>query len=133
MSKGTKRVAHSRTTVAAFQQHSAPLPTPSDFAGYDAALPGAAERILSMAEKQSSHRQALELKVISSDTLNSRLGTIFGFLLGASGLVVAGYVIVQGHDWAGVGIGGGTLATMVIAFLKRPTVAQKNGPQPPSA
>ena len=106
-------------------QHSGPLPTPADFSGYEQVLPGAAERIIGMAERQATHRQSLEYKVLSSDATNSRLGTVFAFLLGVVGLAVAGAVILKGHDWAGVGIGGGTLATMVVAFLKKPGLPRK--------
>jgi uncharacterized membrane protein len=37
-----------------------PLPSPEEFGGYDQVLPGAAERILSMAEKEQKHRHDLE-------------------------------------------------------------------------
>ena len=121
----SRRDTASKSLLSASIQRSGPLPAPADFSRYEDALPGAAERILAMAERQSAHRQTIEIKVISSDARNSTMGTIFAFFLGAIGLSVAGFVIQSGHDWAGVGIGGGTLTTMVISFLKRPRLPRK--------
>jgi len=52
---------------------SGPLPPPSVLSQYNQVVPGAAERIIAMAESQSEHRQQLENKVIESDIKNSRL------------------------------------------------------------
>jgi len=99
------------------EQFHGPLPRPSDFSQYEAILPGAAERIVAMAERQAVHRQGLEKKVIDSDALQALVGTVFGLVIGLFGLGVAGYCIINGHDWAGVGIGGATLVSMVSAFI----------------
>ena len=56
--------------------YSGPLPTSNEFAGYDKTLPGAAERLLSLAEKEVDHRHEADNKVIK---ITSR-GQIFGFL-----------------------------------------------------
>jgi uncharacterized membrane protein len=66
-----------------------PLPPANEFAGYDQALPGAAERILALAEKETQHRHKTEDKLLS---LSSR-GQIFALIvsilsLGAVGLSV---------------------------------------------
>ena len=42
------------------EQYSGPLPKAEDLAKYEALLPGAADRIFVMAEKQLSHRHDLE-------------------------------------------------------------------------
>ncbi|MFQ7172706.1 MAG: DUF2335 domain-containing protein [Thomasclavelia ramosa] len=44
--------------------YSGPIPHPSDFEQYERVLPGAADRILTMAENQSAHRQTLEKAAI---------------------------------------------------------------------
>jgi uncharacterized membrane protein len=43
---------------------SGPLPHPEDLAKYEQVLPGAADRIIRMAEQQAAHRQNLERAVI---------------------------------------------------------------------
>ena len=55
---------------------------PEAFQRYEEILPGAAERILKMAEKQAEHRQRLEEKIVNAEIRDARLGLIFGFLIG---------------------------------------------------
>lgn len=98
-------------------EFSGPLPPPQILEKYETVLPGAAERVFAMAEKQAVHRQALEKKVIDSDALQALVGTVFGLVIGLFGLGSAVYCIILGHDWAGVGIGGATLVSMVSAFI----------------
>ena len=45
-----------------------PVPPPEVLAGYEATLPGAADRILAMAERQSRHRQELETTVVAGES-----------------------------------------------------------------
>lgn len=96
---------------------SAPLPHPSELERYETILPGAADRIIAMAENQSIHRQNLENKAISIESRNSFLGVATGFLIGAIGLSIAGFCIYSGHDWAGVALGGTTLVSLVGTFV----------------
>jgi uncharacterized membrane protein len=46
------------------KMHSGPLPPPEDLAGYEAAHPGAAERILAMAERNQAHRHKQENRMV---------------------------------------------------------------------
>ena len=56
-----------------------PIPPPDILAGYDQVVPGAADRIITMAETQSRHRQEIEKSIINSDIRNSKLGLWLGF------------------------------------------------------
>ena len=59
-----------------------PLPSATEFSGYEKVLPGAAERILGMAEKEAANRQEMEKEIVGKTfRLNCR-GQIFGFILG---------------------------------------------------
>ena len=50
-----------RHIIARFEKmHSGPLHAPEDFAKYENILPGAAERILSMAENEARHRHTID-------------------------------------------------------------------------
>ena len=51
---------------------------------YENTLPGAAERLIKMAELQGEHRRELEENVISGDIKQSKLGSIFAFIMGMS-------------------------------------------------
>lgn len=60
-------------------EFSGPIPPPSIIEGYERVLPGSADRIITMAEKQSEHRQKMEEKMISAESRDSLLGVIFAF------------------------------------------------------
>ena len=55
-------------------EHYGPLPPPSDLQEYDNVVPGAAERIIRMAENQSEHRRELERKVVFGDSTRAFCG-----------------------------------------------------------
>ncbi|HEY4526937.1 MAG TPA: DUF2335 domain-containing protein [Candidatus Paceibacterota bacterium] len=97
--------------------YSGPLPHPETLRMFDQVVPGAAERIIKMAEDQSNHRKELEKKVIESDIARSRLGQILGFAIAIVGLVVSAIVSIYGNAIAGGIIGVGTLASLVGVFM----------------
>lgn len=53
------------TQVVTTMHYSGPLPHPQHFKGYEDVLPGAAERILSMAENSMAHSSSMEQKQIA--------------------------------------------------------------------
>jgi uncharacterized membrane protein len=107
----------SKVHVRQFELTTGPLPSPSVFQKYEEVLPGAAERILIMAEKQSEHRRDIEAKVISSDTFNSKLGLIFGFIIGMTALIGSYLLITHGMVIPGSILGGGTVVALVSTFV----------------
>ena len=62
------------------EMYSGPIPPPEALARYEEIQPGAADRILKMAEKQQEHRMALETKAIGGQVDQSKRGQIFGFI-----------------------------------------------------
>lgn len=103
-----------KETYSAF---SGPLPSPEVLKKFDEVVPGAAERIIKMAEEQSSHRRGLEKGVIESDIIRSKWGQILGFIIAIVGLVVSALISVYGNAIAGGIIGVGTLASLVGVFM----------------
>lgn len=73
------------------QQFRGPLPPPAVLRGYDEVVPGGAERILAMAERQAAHRQNIESR-----------GQLFGFSLAASAIGGAFLAVAAGVPLAGV-------------------------------
>jgi uncharacterized membrane protein len=61
--------------------YSGPLPRPEDLGRYNEICPGAADRIITVFEKQSEHRRGLEEKVVTSNIRNERLGQKLAFTL----------------------------------------------------
>lgn len=78
-----------------------PLPPPEILRGYEDVLPGAADRILKMAETQASHRQGLESIAVNGGNRRSWWGLALGFIIS---LVVFGLgtaIVLEGHSAAG--------------------------------
>lgn len=107
------RVAVQATQVS----YSAPLPEAGQFEHYNNVLPGAADRILSMAEKQSAHRQKIEKWVVVGDVLRSCFGLFFGFLIALVGLGGAVFLLYSGKSITGLSLAGGVLASLVSSFI----------------
>ena len=99
------------------QSFSGPLPPPEILGRYNDILPGAAERIIQMAEKQAAHRQALETVAISSDASRSKWGQIFGFIVATIGLVVSCLLGIYGSAITASVMGAGTLVALVSVFI----------------
>lgn len=70
-------------------EFSGPIPPPSIIEGYERVVPGSADRIIKMAERQSLHRQQMEEKMIDAESRDSLLGVIFAFVLGISCIIAA--------------------------------------------
>lgn len=87
--------------VVRIEATNGPIPPPSMLAGYEKALPGGADRIVSMAESQQSHRHEIEKMVIASNIANERLGTIAGGLLAVLGLVGSFSLLLLGKSIEG--------------------------------
>ena len=102
----------------------APLPPPNALARYNDVLPGAAERILQMAEKQQEQDHNVQMEaigiertVVVSDARRAYFGLLAGFII--SLLVIGGsiYLITTGHDWAGVVLIGINLSGLIGVFV----------------
>ena len=72
-----------------------PLPPPEAFAAYDRVLHGAADRILSMAENQASHRQGLERRALMGDLIKTMMGTILAYITFAGAMGGAVYLLAN--------------------------------------
>ncbi|HEY4500407.1 MAG TPA: DUF2335 domain-containing protein [Candidatus Paceibacterota bacterium] len=96
---------------------SGPLPPPEILKKYNDIVPGAAERIIKMAEDQSTHRKELEKKVIDSDISRSKWGQVLGFFIAIIGLVVSLIATIYGSTTVGAIIGTGTLVSLVSVFM----------------
>lgn len=82
---------------------SGPLPRPDILAAYENTLPGAADRVISMAERQSAHREALEAKHLDAGIRAQQLGSVFAFILSLI-VVLGGFLLLwQGKKVEGLG------------------------------
>ncbi len=103
------------TRVAYIQAASfkGPLPPPALFERYDAVLPGSAERILRLAEKEQAHRQEWEMTVLRAQKSDVRRGQWMGFALGMTGMIVAAVCALYGLPY----VAGASLGTVSVGIL----------------
>lgn len=103
-------------------EFSGPIPPPSIIKGYEEVVPGSADRIIKMAEKQSEHRQQMEEIMIKTEARDSLLGILFAFVLGI-GCIVASIVIViavpeNAGAISGALIGMTGIGSIIVTFIK---------------
>lgn len=70
-----------------------------------------------MAEEQQAHRHRLEAKVVQTESINSTLGIISGFIIGIATVVGGCIVAYAGKEWAGFALGSTGLAALVGVFV----------------
>ncbi|HET7229574.1 MAG TPA: DUF2335 domain-containing protein [Longimicrobium sp.] len=102
-----------------------PLPSPDDLYEYDQALPGTADRIITMAEREALHRQSVEQRLLVIQGRNSALGIAAGFTVGIAGIVGGVYAVVHGADIAGGGVALTALAALAGIFVTQQRAERK--------
>ncbi|MEN5378906.1 DUF2335 domain-containing protein [Sphingobacterium kitahiroshimense] len=112
-------------TVVQMKSHSAPIPDPETLAGYNNIVPGAAERILVMAEKQQEHRMTLESKHLNEQLGQSKLGQIFGLIIALVALFAGSFLTMHDYDYVGGILLGATLVSLVAVFVLGKTKQKK--------
>jgi uncharacterized membrane protein len=70
-----------------------PLPTSREFAGYEQVLPGAANRILAIAEKEAEHRRANQEKLVTASIKHSGRGQLFALIIAILAIIGVGLSI----------------------------------------
>ncbi len=108
------------TTAISFERASffeGPLPDPESLAGYEHICPGAADRIIRMAEAQSRHRHEIERAVIASNCKVQERGPLFGFILALIVVAIGTVLTFMGKQTVGLTALIAALASIVIPFV----------------
>jgi len=111
-----------RASVVSFTQrfHQGPLPPPEDFKAYEAALPGACDRILSMAEAQQKHAFSINAARIEGDFREARRGQVYAVILALTGLGLCAWTAWIQAPWqVSVSLGAAGVALLIAPFFKR--------------
>ena len=93
--------------VASRQTWSGPLPPPAMLAGYNDAVAGGAERILSMVENQNTHRMKMESVTLAGDQKLAERGQWIGLIVVIAVLLLAAFMAYLGAT---------AMATAVVAI-----------------
>lgn len=96
---------------------SGPLPPTEMLEEYNRIIPNGAERIMTMAESQSAHRQFIEKEVISSQNMQSERGQMFAFILAILLIAVGTTSFLLGHPTVASIIFGTTVVGLVTVFV----------------
>ncbi|MDA3971512.1 MAG: DUF2335 domain-containing protein [Desulfobulbaceae bacterium] len=99
-------------------QHQGPIPAPAILQQYDDIIPGAAERILQMAEQDAAHQHAMHRNALDAQRFEVRRGQIFGFGIGLAALSASIIALVLGYPTTAGILGGTTVVGLVTVFVK---------------
>jgi uncharacterized membrane protein len=94
-----------------------PVPSPEDLAQYERALPGCADRLISLTERQSAHRQSMQRHMVQSDTSLRARGQVFAFVIAMTAIIGSIVLIAVDKDIAGFVTLIGTLGTLLSVFV----------------
>lgn len=115
----SQKSRQSKDDKITLSQYSGPLPPSDEFQNYEEVLPGAADRIISMAEKEQEGRISAQHKEMRMLFISHIMGQIFAFILGLTGILGGSYLIINGHDLSGFAVFLSSLAAIVGAFIYR--------------
>jgi uncharacterized membrane protein len=128
--EATQAIIQVATSVARAESFSGPMPHPRHLIEYEKTLPGSAERILTMAEKEQSHRHIQEDRMVRAEVRNSMFGLCFGLILSVGMLVGATYCAMINQAWVSTAFLSVAAFGMIKSFIEYGKI-QGTPPQEP--
>ncbi len=101
------------------QSYQGPIPPPAMLAAFDDLKPGLAERIIRMAELEGSHSRMVERRALNGAIVVELMGQVFGAGLAILCLWASYELAVAEREWVAAILGGTTMTSVVLAFLRR--------------
>lgn len=122
--EASRTIEHQQLLYA--EQYSGPTPHPDYLREIQEIVPGSAEMIFREFELQGTHRRAMERKIVSGNERRATTGQWLGGAIALFFLAAALWLVLAGHDTAGIAIGtvdlGGLVAVFVIgSWRMKPT------------
>jgi uncharacterized membrane protein len=112
------RVSVNQAVVQTSTSFHGPVPPPDHFRDYDVVLPGSADRILAMAEKEQAHRHGWERSHLKWDGVCNVAGLTFGWLLSICLAAGAVYCASINQPWVAVALTGVSAFGGVASLIK---------------
>ena len=106
--------------------YSGPIPSPGTLAQYEKAVPGAADRIMTMAERERAHQRRIELAAVQDDARRGMAWLGLWLVVALGTLVVAGALAAAGYAAFGFVAGMFAIATFA-GVLVHGTHSRRNG------
>ena len=125
-SKVTKALGDSSYSEFEATAYKGPVPAPEDLGLYENLLPGSADRLISMAEREATHRHQVEMKLVDAavsdktreqDYLNR--GQVFAFILALGAIGAGVYLASTGIPEWGTMLGLSGVAVLIWPFINR--------------
>lgn len=108
------------------QIRTGPIPSPAEIGEYERILPGSADRLIKMAEKEQTHRHQIESRGQRHRLGITFVGQLFAFLMGMSGIAGGVYLVKYDKPITGFGVFFTSLATLTgVFFYNRRRTTQK--------
>lgn len=118
------------SAVASAEFFAGPLPSPDILARYEQVIPGAAERILAIAEADAKHQREIELAALRAEEASVRRGQWLGFAIALFALTISVVALYLGSPWVAGIIGGTAVVGLVSAFVLGRIGTSAEGQQP---
>ena len=106
-----------RVSAARHELHQGPLPHPDILRLYDSVVPGLAERIVKMAEREQAHRHEMDLRLLRSSNRRYLSGYLSSLAMIAATFGTAVWLLAKGQDISGLVMLVTALATIVSVFI----------------
>lgn len=126
-----KRILDNPKIISVMRQeyHRGPLPSPRQMKQYNDVLPGAAERIFQLTEREQAHRHNSETKALDGAISRDKRGQCMAYTLSLLILGIAAYFAYQGDKWfAGVLITGNLVALATVFSIGKRAGKEKEQP-----
>ena len=108
---GAQRVTITR------QKHSGPLPPAVELQAYDNVLPGAADRIVAMAERFATHVQMLEAEAMSQARSEYRWGRCVAAGVVLAVLATCIWALYLDKEEFAIALGSSTMVALAVVFI----------------
>ena len=103
--------------MMAVSMSSSYFPPAAELERIEVLAPGATNRILTVFEEQSKHRQILEKGVISRDIKRADTGQVLAFIIAMTGIIGGFLLLLIGKDVAGLSSVIASIAALLTAFF----------------
>ena len=110
-----RRAFPAALTLATATAFIGPIPPPELLAQYEGTLPGLADRLVTIAERESEHRRAVQRRAIRL----SELGLGAAFVIAMTALGGGIYLVHEGSSLEGMGSILLAISSLVLVFLTR--------------
>lgn len=94
-----------------------PIPPAEELEKYKRVVADAPERILAMAERQSSHRQSMEMKALNGKIWEGRLGLVAGIVVVSGCIIASIFLALNNKTTVACVIGGSTVVGLAGVFI----------------